>query len=133
MLAQVLQAELNKRGWSTRDLGKLLGVSHTTIIRILKGGTIEIDTMKKVCDWLHISVGDAVSAAAGEGKTALASKVAILIEREPKLARVFEDAIGDFEGGKLSLEELDDIIAYASYRLGRSIERTDAKIQGEDR
>ena len=47
----------------------------------------------------------------------LTSKLAMLIEKEPKLAGVFSEAIDEVKAGHLYTDDLADILGYAAYRI----------------
>jgi transcriptional regulator with XRE-family HTH domain len=114
-LAQLLRAELEARKLSVRQAALELGLSHVTVTRVLAALPVDVQTMMIVCDWLGISLIDALDQKPEDAD--LARKLAVLINREPKLGQIFAEALKDVEDGKLDAEDLRDIIEYATFKL----------------
>ena len=50
---------LSERGMSLYQLTQVCGISHTTITRTKKrGGELQIDTLKRICDALGITLSE---------------------------------------------------------------------------
>ena len=45
--------------------------------------------------------------------------VALLIEAEPRLKQLFGSLVKDYREGRLTSEDIEDIFAYAAYRIQR--------------
>jgi len=116
MIATLLKEAMMKQGLSARQTAKLTGISHGTIDRILNGEWIDLETLVKLCNWLGVSPATALDTL-GEGTDAVVSAIATIIEAQPKLAKTFLDAARDVKDGKLSPDDLRDIVAYAAYRI----------------
>jgi transcriptional regulator with XRE-family HTH domain len=117
LLVKMLDDKMRQRNLSLRQAGKEIGVSHTTISRILQGQTADIDTLIAMCKWLGISPSDVLDSNV-EGPSGLGARIATVLETNPKLAVVFEEAIGRLEEGEITPQTIEDLIAYMSYRLG---------------
>jgi len=117
LLVKMLDDKMRQRNLSLREAGKEIGVSHTTISRILQGQAADIDTLIDMCKWLGISPSEVLDSNV-EGSRGLGSRIATILEANPKLALVFEEAIGRLEKGEITPQTIDDLIAYMSYRLG---------------
>lgn len=75
---------------------------------------MDMRTIVKVCEFLGISVSDALNMSDDRD---LSSRIAAILEIEPKLKEVFEEAISRVESGKASAELIHDIVLYANYKL----------------
>ena len=117
LLVKMLDDKMRQRNLSLREAGKEIGVSHTTISRILQGQAADIDTLIDMCKWLGISPSEVLDSNV-EGSRGLGSRIATILEANPKLALVFEEAIGRLEKGEISPQTIEDLVAYMSYRLG---------------
>lgn len=114
--AMILGDEIKRRGISNRQAAREIGVSHTTINRILDGMPADFDTIMLVAKWLKVEPAVLIDAGSLD-KSALPAKITALVEREPELARVFEEALDRIESGEASSDLIRDIVAYASYKL----------------
>ena len=55
-----------------------------------------------------------------EGKnSSAANKIAMLIDRHPKLRDAFADALEQYEAGEIDASLIDEMIAYIAFRLKR--------------
>jgi len=127
MLAALVKYKLEKDHLTIRDGARSVGVSHTTLARIINGSPVDIDTLVRVCNWLGIEPADALnSEAVGISGSKLAASIAILVEKEPALASMFREALEDVEKGNLSPQDVQEIIQYAAYRLRQGKPKTTA-------
>ena len=118
MLTSLLKEHMRERGMSLRQAAKEIGVSHTTISRILGGQTADIDTLVAIAKWMKISPSTLMDTGGEADSKTLSAKIAAVIEQHPDLAKVFDEALSRFEAGKISTETITDLIAYMNYRLG---------------
>ena len=75
-LAIYLRERMLKDRLSSRAAGKAAGVAHTTIMRILDGKDVSVDTLEKVCAFLEIDPGDVI----GPGGV---SEIQLILSQEP--------------------------------------------------
>lgn len=54
MLAVVIKKRCADLELSSRQAAEAAGVSHTTILRALRGKSIDLDTLIKISEWLLI-------------------------------------------------------------------------------
>ena len=118
MLKILLDKKIKNEGMSVRSAAREIGVSHTTITRLLDGYEIDLPTLKAVCTWLGVSPASALNSLA-DTSDEFAAKLALAIEAKPQLQSVFEEAIDKVIEGKIPVEVLNDLIAYASFRLSQ--------------
>jgi transcriptional regulator with XRE-family HTH domain len=115
-LSKLLQEAINKRGVSNRAAAQEIGVSHTTISRILKGESVDYDTIILIAKWLGVNASTLMDADS-LSEDALANKISALLQTEPQLAEVFEEAADRLAKGQISPDTMRDLVAFASYRL----------------
>jgi transcriptional regulator with XRE-family HTH domain len=115
MLSRILQDKMKNDGLSARAVSRQVGVAHTTVLRLLDDETVDLSTLMKVADWLGVSVADITDV--GTKSADLAQKLAVLIEQEPRLKSLFTVLVSEYEGGRLTSKELEDVLAYAKFKI----------------
>ena len=123
MLTRLLDEEMKKRNLSARAASREIGVAHTTIIRILEGQVPDVDTFEKVAKWMGVKPSTLLDGDVEPNKAMLV--IQALLEQEPKLQKIFEDAADDVLGGRLQVNELRDLLKYAAISL--DLRRKDPK------
>jgi len=118
MLQTLLKDEAKKRGWSIRDLAKAIGTSHSTIIRAMEGELVDLGTIVKIADWMNVRPSTLLNGFGKQDKTVM--QIATLVERTPELGKVLEKATDAIQNGKADPNIIDDIVAYANYKLNLS-------------
>ncbi len=123
MLQTLLKDEAKKQGLSSRKLAEVIGTSHTTVLRALRGEIVDLPTVVKIADWLKIRPSTLLD---GFGKKDnLVVRVATLVERVPGLAKTLEDASQAVEAGQADPDLIRDIVSYATYKLNAAGGRFD--------
>jgi transcriptional regulator with XRE-family HTH domain len=127
-LSAILEVELRRRNQSIRQISDEIGVTHTTMIRALKGKQVGFDTILKIANWLDVSPTVLINAE-GKGEDALINQVALILKAEPRLGKVLQEALDRIADGRMSPEVFRDLAAYAAYRLDtvERIEQDEAK------
>jgi plasmid maintenance system antidote protein VapI len=115
MLKQILEKELKERSLSSRGAAELIGVSHTTILRALRGDVVDLETVLRVSDWLHIRPSTLLNSMNTNAQ--LSDQIAAIVERNPRLNQIFSDATIAVKIGKADPAIIEDIVAYALYKL----------------
>lgn len=115
MLQNVLKGVMDEQNLSARDVGSVLGVSHTTVLRALRGEQIDLGTLIKIAQWLNIrpsalldTLGDEVN---------VDDKISMLVQAYPELQNVLEKAAEAIENGLADPGIIKDIVSYAEYRI----------------
>jgi len=116
LLPELVQDKMRKEGLSIREAGRQIGIAHTTVIRILNGETLDLKTLIDVCEWLGVSPSSILDSQI-LGRSYLSAKIAVVVERNPEFAKVFEEAMDRLAQGKIDLATVADFVAYAAYRL----------------
>jgi DNA-binding Xre family transcriptional regulator len=117
MLKELVEARLKDQRLSVRQAAQELGISHTTIHRVLAGEAIDLDTVIKLCKWLGVRPSDILDVDAADETTSAAATIALVIAQEPRLGALLTDLSKDLKAGNVSPEDVKDIVAYALYRL----------------
>lgn len=116
MIVELIKDKMQKEGLSARAAAKQANVAHTTILRAIEGRNLDLPSLNKICTWLGVSVAFALSEGGAKDEV-IASKMNMLISREPKLKSLFAEIISEVEAGTLSTDDVEDIVAYAGYRI----------------
>jgi transcriptional regulator with XRE-family HTH domain len=117
MLKEILEKEQRLKGVSIRDLAKQANVSHTTIYRALRGETIDLDTVLDLAKWLGVRPSTLVNSL-DRSDDSVPAKVALVIEHNPELKVAFEQAVKNVELDSVDPVIIEDIAAYAAYKIG---------------
>ena len=118
MLRSLLAEKMRKEQLSARDAARQIGISHTTVNRVLDGDIPNVENLVSISNWLGVSVATALGVETGT-QDDVAARVALLIEAEPRLKQLFGAFVKDYRDGRLSSEDIEDIFAYAAYRIQR--------------
>ena len=137
ILPALMREKISKERMSEREAARQLGLSPSTVGRALGGGSLDIDTLLTICDWLGVSLASILDAQIPSSPTALSSAFAALIETEPELAKIFGDAIERVVEGSVDPVVLKEVTAYAAWRLNTMETNNDAveepeKVGGKD-
>jgi len=116
LIAKLLEEAQAQQGLSDRALAARANVAHTTIGRLKKGESADLETIDKIASYLGVNTTSLLTAA-GIGPDDLAAKIAVILQREPKLAEVFDKALDRVLEGKMQLSTLRDLASYAAFRL----------------
>lgn len=124
-LKGLLKLKMERKNLSLRQAGNLAGVAHTTIDRVLKGETVDLETVKKICDWIGIPVSSVVDI--GDEKAPMVDEVASLISMNKDFAKVLTEISEKIKSGKLSQDILIEITAFASFQLDQRVKKAAKK------
>jgi transcriptional regulator with XRE-family HTH domain len=113
MLKDALNAKMHENGLSTREAAREIGVSHTTIFRVMKGGPFDVPTLIAIANWLGVRPSTLLD---NIGSSDTICQVALLVEGNPGILQVLDKAVKSVNAGEASPEIVQDIIAYALYK-----------------
>ncbi len=114
ILSELVREKLSAGRLSDRAAAREIGVSPTTIGRLLKGEDIDVETLIKVCRWLKVAPASMLNSYEPDH---LADSIAAIIEVNPRLTGVLAELTDKIRAGELSPALLRDVIAYAAYKL----------------
>lgn len=115
MLAKLLEDEIKKQGISKRSAAKKIGIAHTTISRILDGKQVDLDTVQLICRWININVSDVLNTT--DVNADLTSLLSSILQRNPRLQKEFTEAAAKLNNGEIEIKDLEDILAYITFRI----------------
>ena len=117
MLAILIKEKCRKLNLSSREAADVVGVSHATILRALRGDVIDLETAIKFAKWLQVKTAALINSLPSSPDT-LADQVAVVLERHPKLKDTFSKVMKALSSGEVDPALVDDIALYAAYKLG---------------
>ena len=112
----LLKEAVAKREISVRQAAKEIGVAHTTLGRIIEGDAFDTSTAEKIANWLHVTPSSLLDAR-GVGDDALAAQISLLLQTEPGLKEIFQEAIQRVLDGNMSPDTFRELAQYTAYRL----------------
>ena len=118
MLQRVLEGAMKEKNLSARDVGKALGVSHTTVLRAAAGEAIDLPTLIKIANWLKIRPAALLDSMGDDDS--LDARIAILYDAYPELRTVLEHAAKAISDGDADPSIIKDIVAYAEFRISKA-------------
>ena len=115
-LSDLMKEKIRQDQLSYREAAKKIGVAHTTVMRVIDGETTDINTLVKICNWLGVSPSHVLDAET-HGTGALGARMAMVLETNPELMKVFQEALDRLDRGEIEQSTLNDIVNYATWRL----------------
>jgi transcriptional regulator with XRE-family HTH domain len=120
MLSTLLQQEMQARGLSSHSAAAEIGTTHTTILRALKGERIDIDTLIKIANWLHVRPSELLNSMVDGEELTTSTQLAAILSRSPELEAELKDALERVKAGALDPSVIRDIISFAAYKISTS-------------
>ena len=114
-LADKLKKQMDLENLSLRAAAKQIGVSHSTIDRVIAGRTVEIDTLIKISNFLQTPVEDLL-VESQETSTRI-DRITQLFSVEPELADVLDKIAKALKSGHVDKKIISEISAFAAFRL----------------
>jgi transcriptional regulator with XRE-family HTH domain len=118
----LLEAEMRDRHLSMREAAEEIGVTHTTISRILRGRPVSVTTLTNVARFLKIDPGNLLETENVDEQ--LTKDIMTIIGHEPALAGVMHEVAEKAKSGEIPPETFREIIRYAMWRLRESAATT---------
>ena len=115
MLKTALQAAMQHRGLSSHSAAAEIGVSHTTVLRALRGDAVDVDTLVKIADWLHVRPSELLNSLSS--RATLSEDLSVLLSHSSELEQVLGDLVQSIEDGKMNKAVLDEVVAFAQYKF----------------
>lgn len=118
MLKTKLNQIMKEQNLSSRQIASVIGVSHTTIIRALRGDIVDLATVLKISEWMGVKPSTLLnSMTTTKTDLGLEEKIAILLENSPLLKKELIKAIKAIETDKINPAIMEDVASYAAYRI----------------
>jgi transcriptional regulator with XRE-family HTH domain len=116
MLKEALEQAMKERRMSTREAAKEIGVSHSTIFRIINGSTFDVPTLVAIANWLNVRPSTLLD---NLGKDNDLQQIAVLFESVPGLTDVLKDAAQAVKEQKADPRIIEDILSFAAFKLSQ--------------
>jgi transcriptional regulator with XRE-family HTH domain len=122
MLAILLKEKCQKLELSSRQAAEKVGVSHATILRAFRGDLVDQATLIKISNWLKVKPATLLNSLSSTSDV-LTDKIAVVLERHPQLMEIFVKALDEVVNRKMDTAIIEDIAAYAAYKINLSSSR----------
>lgn len=129
MLSEILERKMRERGLSARGVAAELGVSHTTVHRILDGETIDLDTLLRLSRWLQVRPSTLLDMEGGGEESSAFAAIAAVAEQDPRLANLLIEMARGMRAGRLDEKAVAEILSFAGYRLGIDLRRAEQAVE----
>jgi transcriptional regulator with XRE-family HTH domain len=123
-IATLLEAEMRERQLSMREAADEIGVTHTTVSRILQGKPVSVATLQNVARFLNVDPGSLLDTQDDDEQ--LAKDIMTILGHEPALAGVMHEVAEKARSGEIPPETFRDIVRYAMWRLKESATTTNS-------
>ena len=115
MLQIILEKAMQEQGLSSHKAAERIGVSHTTILRALRGEAVDVDTIIKIANFLNVRPSELLNSMSETAS--LPDQLAVLLSHSRELEEELRDAVERINAGQLDVSVLRDIVSYAQFRL----------------
>jgi transcriptional regulator with XRE-family HTH domain len=119
MLPTLLKSALTARNISYRDAAEQIGISHTTLIALVKNkrniDKCDIGTLKCICAWLGVPVTIALDESIDPSYCLIINA----ISENPKLVELYNQIAEEVESGKLTYRDFKTILDYIDFILSK--------------
>jgi transcriptional regulator with XRE-family HTH domain len=117
MLDIVLRKAMEEQGLSSHKAAEAIGVSHTTILRALRGEAVDVDTIIKIANFVNVRPSELLNSMATE--TTLTDQLATLLSHSRELEEQLRDALERVQAKALDPAVVRDIVSYALFKLNQ--------------
>ena len=114
-LAEKLNEFMKLENLSLRAAAIKIGVSHSTIDRVLKGEMVEIDTLTKFSEFLKIPIDDLIGQSKEINKRF--DRISNLFSIEPELAEVLDKMVKGIKSGDIDKKIITEVSAFTAFRI----------------
>lgn len=121
MFRNLIANEIARRGISVREAARQIGLnSHGTLINVLNGRPMEVETAHLICKWLGVPLTAAVESDDGSEKAL--SAIATVLHSAPELEKLFIRAAEEVEKGNLSIGDFKELLDFTAFKIQQGLE-----------
>jgi transcriptional regulator with XRE-family HTH domain len=117
MLQIVLRKTMDEQGLSSHKAAEAIGVSHTTILRALRGEAVDVDTIIKIANFVNVRPSELLNSMATDAT--LTDQLATLLSHSRELQDTLRDALERVNAKALDPAILRDIVSYALFKINQ--------------
>ena len=117
MLEIMLKQVMREKGLSSRKAAAAIGVAHATVLRVLKGEAVDIETLVKFANFLEVRPSELLNSMTTDAT--LPEQLAALLSHSPELEATLKDAVERVRAGEIKPATITDIVSYALYKLNQ--------------
>jgi transcriptional regulator with XRE-family HTH domain len=120
MLSRLVEKKMKREGLSLRDAAVNANTSHTTIMRVLEGKQVDLETLYNVCNWLGVNIVDVLETQyihTDKAKDTFLTQFNLFISSNPKLLHALRETFTAYSNDQLSSEDVDEIVTFIAYKL----------------
>ena len=111
MLRNFLNEKITRNRLSVRAAAREIGVSHTTLNRVLEGSQLDLDTFIKFCEWLNVRPATMLGMETGNTLE--------ILNEFPELRDALTDASRMIAEGRASSDFIRDVEAYIRFKVNQ--------------
>ena len=115
MLNIMLKRAMRDRGLSSHKVAEKIGVSHTTILRAVRGDAVDVNTIIKIANFMNVRPSELLNSMSTDAT--LPDQLAVLLSHSSELEAELKVAVERVQAGDLDLAIVRDIVSYAIYKL----------------
>lgn len=122
VLADLVNKKMIEHKLSLRNAAKQVGVSHTTVSRLLDGVQLDLQTMTKFCDWCGVSPAQVLDVTYNgdiSEEDSIVKHLSIIVTSNPRLKRVFSTLLGLDGNKRLPDETISEILDFIAFKISK--------------
>ncbi len=119
MLPQLLLNKIYANHYSLREAARQIGISHTSVKRVLDEASVDLDTLDAVARWVGVPLATVLELRTDQQSEKFLADLQMLTGMEPELRPVFEEIFSKIVNGRLDARVLSDVVAYAKYQIAQ--------------
>ena len=123
MLQELVKEALHSRRKSIRQAASEIGIAHTTLNRIIDGQPYDLDTARKICDWLQVDLATILSLTVNR-PTEFFDRLRMCMDFSPAFRDALEVFVLNFENGKTNAKILDQTADFMQFLMSEKRQRT---------
>jgi DNA-binding Xre family transcriptional regulator len=113
----VLSSELARRRISAREAARQSGLSHTTIVRALRGDNVDLETIRLICAWLEIDPTKVVDFGQDQGDDRWMWRLEVLIASNASIRNQFIEIFEAIDRETIAPSIIGEIASFMAYSL----------------